>query len=254
MKPECTFALGFVSLFLFFVACRSEASDDTVMQADSLSWESHFVERSFNPYNAWDSLLQKAGRQHQINWQLIKAVMLKESHGEQSYVSYAGAVGLMQLMPREGSYFSDNYRAYQQARKAGGKRIYRGKSQTEWGQAFQAELLALAKRYAKRPDSLYQIDRRFDPAYNILEGGRQLAGDFQFFRSRGHGPYTSQILAIAAYNAGRYAVMQDKGNPEMDHIPINRQTELYVGGVQKIYLALVENGGTLLEGEEWRTY
>ncbi|MEL6652780.1 MAG: transglycosylase SLT domain-containing protein [Bacteroidota bacterium] len=254
MKPEATFMLSFVCVFLFFVSCQSESSDGGVMLADSLVLESHFVERPIDSYNYWDTLLQESGRQHQIDWMLIKAVMLKESHGEPDYVSYVGAVGLMQLMPREGSYFADSYRAYQQARKLRGKRVYNGKTQIEWGKVYQAELQALAQRFADQPDSLYRYDRRFHAAYNILEGGRQLAGDFQFFRSRGHGPYTSQVLAIAAYNAGRYAVMQDKSNPKLDHIPINRQTELYVGGVQKIYLALVENGGALPEGEEWRTY
>lgn len=172
--------------------------------------------------------------------------MSKESHFVERHVSYAGAVGLMQLMPREGSYFSANYRAYQQARKSP-NRVYQGKSQTEWGLAYQEQLRQIAA--LSSVDSIYHIDRRFDPSYNIDEGTRQLARDYHFFRKRGHGPYTSQILAIAAYNAGRYAVMKEKLSPANDRIPINRQTELYVAGVQKIYLALQSGNGQLTQDD-----
>ncbi len=234
----------FPILFLLIAACQSAPKADLsseLMVADTL-----VAERSSPDYAKWDSLLQEAGQRHDLDWMLAKAVMIKESHFVERYVSYAGAVGLMQLMPREGSYFSDAYRGYQKARKSAG-RIYQGKSQVAWGELYQAELLKIAA--ASSADSIYALDRRFEPAYNLDEGTRQLSSDFHFFRKRGHGPYTSQILAIAAYNAGRYAVMTDRSDPQRDHIPINRQTELYVAGVQKIYLALQSGNGQLQEDD-----
>ncbi|MEM6344426.1 MAG: transglycosylase SLT domain-containing protein [Bacteroidota bacterium] len=236
----------FYLLLVIFLSCQVQPKTTDTPEGDSSSLPL-VAERSSPDYSIWDRLLRQAGQQHGLDWMLAKAVMIKESHCVERYVSYAGAVGLMQLMPREGSYFSTAYRAYQKARKASG-RIYQGKSQEDWGKLYQAELLEIAA--LSSVDSIYQLDRRFDPAYNIDEGTRQLAGDFHFFRSRGHGPYTSQILAIAAYNAGRYAVMSDKQHPQRDHIPINKQTELYVAGVQKIYLALQSGKGQLLE-HDW---
>ncbi|MEL7529920.1 MAG: transglycosylase SLT domain-containing protein [Bacteroidota bacterium] len=236
---------SFCLILGIFLSCQVQPQSADIPEQDSLLGPL-IAERSSPDSAIWDSLLQQAAQKHGIDWMLAKAVMIKESHFVERHVSYAGAVGLMQLMPREGSYVSPAYRAYQQARKASG-RVYKGKSQEAWGKAYQAQLLAIAA--LSSVDSIYQQDKRFDPAYNIDEGTRQLASDFHFFRSRAHGPYTSQILAIAAYNAGRYAVMTDRNHANRDHIPINRQTELYVAGVQKIYLALQSGDGQLLEND-----
>ncbi|MFK7921266.1 MAG: transglycosylase SLT domain-containing protein [Bacteroidia bacterium] len=231
--------------FFVLISCQAQPKPEDNLSLVSLP-ESLVAERLTPDYTSWDSLFQATGDQYDLDWMLAKAVMIKESHCVERHVSYAGAVGLMQLMPREGSYFSANYRAYQQARKSP-DRVHQGKSQTEWGNAYQAELEEIAA--LKSTDSIYQLDIRFDPKYNIKEGTRQLAGDYHFFRKQGHGPYTSQILAIAAYNAGRYAVMKNKLSPATDRIPINRQTELYVGGVQKIYLALQSGNGQLSQDD-----
>lgn len=46
------------------------------------------------------------------------------------------------------------------------------------------------------------------------------------------------ILASAAYNAGRFAVMKLESNPKYDSIPINRETEKYIGSMLRVWEAL----------------
>ena len=46
-----------------------------------------------------DELIYRAGRQHGLDPRLIHAVILQESRYKKDAVSYAGAEGLMQLMP-----------------------------------------------------------------------------------------------------------------------------------------------------------
>ena len=206
-------------------------------------------------YNHWDAILQQETENKEVDWILIKAIILKESHFDSTFVSTAGAVGLMQLMPREGSFITDHYRFFQKARRqkrnAEGKRMYQGRSDVEWARRYVADLDSLKKAHLLNPKDLYQLDTRFDPPANIREGTRQFTSDFQYFRGRGHGPYTSRILSLAAYNAGRGAVVKNKENTRQDRIPINRQTELYVAYVEKIYEMLKSEGGKVNERNAW---
>jgi soluble lytic murein transglycosylase-like protein len=50
----------------------------------------------------WCSLVTNAGRKYHVDPNLIAAVMLQESGGDRSAYSRSGAVGLMQVMPRDG--------------------------------------------------------------------------------------------------------------------------------------------------------
>ena len=87
------------------------------------------------------------------------------------------------------------------------------------------------------PEVLYKLDRRFDPEWNIKEGIRQLAAEYHFYK-RKHSEYESMILASAAYNACRFAVMKLESNPKYDSIPINRETEKYIGSMLRVWEAL----------------
>jgi soluble lytic murein transglycosylase-like protein len=50
----------------------------------------------------WCSLIESAASQHNLDPNLIAAVMLQESGGDSNAYSGSGAVGLMQVMPRDG--------------------------------------------------------------------------------------------------------------------------------------------------------
>ena len=50
----------------------------------------------------WESLIEQNAQIHKIDPNLIAAVMLQESGGQAEVISSSGAVGLMQVMPRDG--------------------------------------------------------------------------------------------------------------------------------------------------------
>jgi membrane-bound lytic murein transglycosylase F len=51
----------------------------------------------------WDDLARKYGRRFNIDWRLILAQMYQESRFDPNARSWAGAIGLMQVMPRTGA-------------------------------------------------------------------------------------------------------------------------------------------------------
>jgi soluble lytic murein transglycosylase-like protein len=50
----------------------------------------------------WKSLIEDSGNKYQVDPNLIAAVMLQESGGNSQVISSSGAIGLMQVMPRDG--------------------------------------------------------------------------------------------------------------------------------------------------------
>jgi hypothetical protein len=192
---------------------------------------------------------------NKVDWMFVKSVIIKESHYADHLVSLSGAVGLMQLMPRTGSYTSESFTNYMIARKQkrnkSGVRIYKEKSAEEWGRIYQSELQNIYSMNKSNPELLYKLDRRFDPEWNIKEGIRQLATEYHFFLKRKHSEYESMILASAAYNAGRFAVMKSESNPKYDSIPINRETEKYIGSMLRVWEALKKGEGFIPENKSW---
>ena len=172
----------------------------------------------------FQELVQQVSNKERIDWMFAKAIIIKESHYADHLVSLSGAVGLMQLMPRTGSYISPT---------------------------FTAELQNIYSMNKSNPEELYKLDRRFDPEWNIKEGIRQLAAEYHFFVKRKHSEYESMILASAAYNAGRFAVMKLESNPKYDSIPINRETEKYIGSMLRVWEALKKGEGFIPENKSW---
>lgn len=214
-----------------------------------------FTEDPYIRYNQFDEQIKEISSDHAMDWMLVKAVIIKESHFDDTFISTAGAVGLMQLMPREGSYISENYRHFmssrRQFRNKSGERIYRGKKDEEWASLYVQELDSIRSTYKSDSEELYESDARFNPEWNLNSGITQLANDFNYFRKRGHGTYGSRIYALAAYNAGRGAVVVNKSERKLDRIPVNRQTELYVGYIERIYEELKKQAGTINKENEW---
>jgi soluble lytic murein transglycosylase-like protein len=91
----------------------------------------------------WCSIIQQYANDHGLDPNLISAVMLQESAGKPDAYSKSGAVGLMQVMPRDG--------------KASGFMCINGPC------------------FADRPS----IDELMDPEYNVSYGTRMLAGLIQ---------------------------------------------------------------------------
>ncbi len=189
-----------------------------------------------------DSYLQKESERRGIDYLFAKAILIKESHYKKSNISSTGAVGLMQLMPRYGSYITENYKNYELAGKEKNK-MYRGKSRQEWVSEYKKELIEMFGYNQTVQAELYKKDKRFDPEWNIRSGVGQLSEEYKFFISRKHSEYKSRFLAAAAYNAGRFAVMKEKSNSKYDSIPINNQTEYYVVAVEKVYQVLKKHNG-----------
>ena len=57
---------------------------------------------AYRPINNFRDLISESARRHGIDPALIGAVMYQESRGNPRAVSTAGAIGLMQIMPRTG--------------------------------------------------------------------------------------------------------------------------------------------------------
>jgi soluble lytic murein transglycosylase-like protein len=203
----------------------------------------------------FQEFIQIVSSNHEIDWMFAKSIIIKESHYADHLVSLSGAVGLMQLMPRNGSYISESFKNYMIARKQKrdkkGQRIYLQKTAEEWGRIYQAELQNIYAMNKSNPETLYKLDKRFDPEWNLKEGIRQLAAEYHFFIKRKHSEYESMILASAAYNAGRFAVMKSEPNPKFDSIPINRETEKYIGSMIRVWEALKKGEGFIPENKSW---
>jgi len=91
----------------------------------------------------WCAYIQHAAAEHQLDPNLIAAVMLQESGGNPDAYSRSGAVGLMQVMPRDGK---------------------------------AAEFMCVnGPCFANRPS----MQELFDPQFNIEYGVRMLAGLIQ---------------------------------------------------------------------------
>ncbi len=236
--------------------CTQEITTNTITnaQTDTIT-TSHEIEDRYIKYNEHDHTIKRIANKYSIDWTLVKAIIIKESHFDPNYISSTGAIGLMQLMPRKGSYFSDSYKGFTNARRQTrnkvGQRIYNGKKDIEWATQYRSELDSIFTKYKNDTSNLYSIDQRFNVSWNINSGVEQFANDFYYFKKRGHGTYGSRIYALAAYNAGRGAVVRSKENGKLDKIPINRQTELYVGLLERIYSELKLHEGLINETNDW---
>ena len=61
-----------------------------------------YLDRYPEKTKTWCNLIEEASRKYDVDALLISAVMLQESGGQPEIISGSGAVGLMQVMPRDG--------------------------------------------------------------------------------------------------------------------------------------------------------
>jgi len=80
------------------VSAATEAASD--QQGVSAACE--FADRYPAKTLPWCALIEKAANEYGVDSLLIAAVMLQESGGQPEVMSGSGAVGLMQVMPRDG--------------------------------------------------------------------------------------------------------------------------------------------------------
>ncbi|MCX7976243.1 MAG: lytic transglycosylase domain-containing protein [Bellilinea sp.] len=119
-----------------------QASAEEADQTDS-SIECQLSPRYPQKIQQWCPYIQQAAIQYQLDANLIAAVMLQESGGNPDAYSRSGAVGLMQVMPRDGK---------------------------------AAEFMCVnGPCFANRPS----MQELFDPQFNIDYGVRMLAGLIQ---------------------------------------------------------------------------
>ncbi len=112
-------------------------------EPQSISGECQISARYPEKIQQWCQFIQQAAAQYQLDPNLIAAVMLQESGGNPDAYSRSGAVGLMQVMPRDGK---------------------------------AAEFMCVnGPCFANRPS----MQELFDPQFNIEYGVRMLAGLIQ---------------------------------------------------------------------------
>ncbi len=76
---------------------------ETVSESDSVPDTNCPIANSYpQEIHAWCDFIQSASLKHQLDANLIAAVILQESGGQADAYSSSGAVGLMQVMPRDG--------------------------------------------------------------------------------------------------------------------------------------------------------
>ena len=119
----------------------------------------------------WCSLIENYAQKYGLQSQLIAAVMLQESGGDPNAYSASGAVGLMQIMPRDG---------------------------------LAADFMCNGRPCFFTRPSMAEL---FDPEFNISYGARMLAGLIQKYGSvrdalKAYGPsntgfsYANKVLSI----------------------------------------------------------
>jgi soluble lytic murein transglycosylase-like protein len=80
------------------------AAAETGGDAESVSLTSECAQKALYPEKIlpWCALIEKQAGRYAVDPLLIAAVMLVESGGQPQVISHSGAVGLMQVMPRDG--------------------------------------------------------------------------------------------------------------------------------------------------------
>ncbi len=159
-------------------------------------------------FDAWQ---RAAAKEAKIDWLLAKAVRIKESFNDASYVSTTGAVGLMQLMPTSGGrmHVTRNYHLFKRARAEGGRAA--GKPSSHWALAYRRDLERL--RDSLPLEQLIKRDRRFDARWNLERGTRHLAGELARYLALypRAGLEAHHRMALAAYYGGPGRVRYVRG-------------------------------------------
>jgi len=154
-------------------------SEQAISPSTSVSDDCQLAVSVPEPVRQWCSLIQSAAQEHSLDPYLVAAIIFQESHGNPSAYSHSGAVGLMQVMPRDGI--------------AAGFQCINGPC------------------FAGRPSS----DELYDPAFNISYGCQILAGLVQKHGSirealRAYGPANSGYyyadLVLSLYNQFQQAL------------------------------------------------
>ena len=83
-------------------AATEEVQNAAVQETHSSNATCKFQERYPTKILPWCSLIETAADKYGMDALLIAAVMLQESGGQPEVMSGSGAVGLMQVMPRDG--------------------------------------------------------------------------------------------------------------------------------------------------------
>lgn len=83
-------------------AATEEDQNTAAQEMNSGNSSCEFQERYPAKILPWCTLIEEAADQYGVDALLIAAVMLQESGGQAEVLSNSGAVGLMQVMPRDG--------------------------------------------------------------------------------------------------------------------------------------------------------
>ena len=102
--PAILLAASLLLLISHAVYGSTHRDQDTANQTSS----SPIVDASIHPsfpqsIKQWDSEIQIAAQETGLDPNLIASVMLQESGGQSQVISSSGAVGLLQVMPRDGT-------------------------------------------------------------------------------------------------------------------------------------------------------
>ncbi len=144
----CGAVIGLVSLVSSPRITLASSSSTTTSQSNAFSSTGSLSRAYPESILQWEQLILETAQQYRLDPNFIAAVMLQESGGNAQAYSSSGAVGLMQVMPRDG--------------------------------IAQTFLCDGQPCFRNRPS----MQELFDPAYNIAYGTRMLAGLIEKYGSQ----------------------------------------------------------------------
>lgn len=81
---------------------KEQVSQNVQQEAEGEIVESGLSDQYPQSILQWGDIIAEASQQHSMDPNLIAAIILEESNGDYQAYSHSGAVGLMQVMPRDG--------------------------------------------------------------------------------------------------------------------------------------------------------
>ena len=117
---------------------------------DSISFLSDTYPKSIQQ---WEGLITRYAAQYGLDPNLIAALILQESGGNAQAYSSSGAVGLMQIMPRDGiaqSFICNDHPCFQN--RPSMQELYDPEFNIEYGARFLANLIS---KYGDKREALY---------------------------------------------------------------------------------------------------
>ena len=171
----CGILLGSITLI---------SSPRVTLAASNVAVQEHHIESqvvalssSYPPaIQQWDGLINRYANQYDLDANLIAALILQESGGNAQAYSSSGAVGLMQIMPRDGiaqSFVCNDHPCFQN--RPNMQELYDPEFNIDYGTRFLANLIA---KYGDEREALYHYGP-YDIGYRYADTVLSIYSSYQ---------------------------------------------------------------------------